>query len=1278
MRRHVPKNLPWRYFLIAVTLFLGLFEHPSAAAAREILSNPSPANLESSATKIITPASKLKGATRNARQVRERSPTGETPTQPRDYLSDYQERGWQLIHSSGAEESSLNAEGDPRQEIFTRYFKLNSPSYEACPQPVQAFLSLFGLESLASEGNSYRALKLIPKVPKLAGYSAEFKISSKDSHLIVAWGSRDGLHSGGDEQNSYPSEFEADYHRILLTVWDYTVQSARRGEEMEPLAQHPLTHITISELKSPKTIEVLQTIQKRLGPGESGTLSMVRPESLDQEDLAAPLWAGLLGVPEISAIQRMLNLWSENFPAEYQITWIRCKIELTPTGGKAATILVSLEPNIQNTLADALIQESLKLSTNVELTEVNQDLKVYPAIEIFQNPTSEPGTQGLVMTGQKRKNEISPTYRRNRWLLLANVEAVENSLIWVSTSGPEHHLVLEDRISTDNKQVLGDLIYLTWLQDQGSKNLRDITFLQLSPATVDVILAAYKTKKIDVSDQQVLTLWGHERSWRKFARRPDTEPWADQEVDQALLRRFLQTLEYGAVLKMILQPQRYPNFRLGTYIRSLEIGLKLNTKKTKGEKQGVGPLSHQFAILIRLGDVEDDAPSVNLHYSATTLPFSADTAARESTPSIADQILRSLDQGLKSRLQMLNTIALRQLATAKEIKSDISKCVKRAKARGIDKFVYHFEPPLNNPKLRTPQSDIPAQPLMLAELLLKLELDSGRLHPSKTAGSKLYRIIRWKTEYFHFFLDIQAQGAQRNIGEFYVSLQSCHIVIAQAPRLSEPGDIENLSDILYLSFSKLSGRRENRSPHEIEFISVQNVTADTTAVLNELYDVFNLDKTSYLRFSVTNGILAEYASSWSRRYSHQDEDQNKKISSIILGTKELVAIQEMVVKYYAGTYLGRKIVDEVLITWQQERGQTSAPQILVWLKAVPEELKGSDLTAWIQSTTQNKDEDAHDSGLNQVPGALSETEASGDLNEVIVGQELIERINESLGIPGIESLSRILPDQPTGTGSDGLHLSRLPKLDRIDPPIGRTPSGFVYLMEGLLALEGYKVKWAQYSHVHLKTNIVKRFSQPGFLYETITYEERQTMILAGVRETSEIPLSQSERIASFAHVYSAAWLGEHGRELPELRYVLIFSPSLRSTNIIHKLLDFRETPCSEGAEQNKMITFSKPAAPFPVTPNNQFRIDTRDSLEWATLLGIAEIAGLVEVGLAQRRTKSSWFLPHSIIILCGPFAFRDMDLRIGLRVEHYSSETGARTDSNWLRTKMSRGAAGQG
>ncbi|KAK6513091.1 hypothetical protein TWF506_009257 [Arthrobotrys conoides] len=1197
-------------------------------------------------------------------------------------LSEYNQRGWKLIE--GRENNADSHLGQPDAAVTAgeRYFKPKLQQNFPCPDTIQVFLSLFNMEKLAqTEGQldtSYIYFIFNSKVKELMGSWAEIYVSIDKRHMIITW---------WYDSSDIGKIFEKDYDFVMLTTWFSTVRAASRRAAIN-IKAYPPTYITIAGVKSEETLEALEEIKVHLGSNinELGGYSIERPENLNQDNFVAQIWASLIGVPEISAIEQMLARWSTLFPPRYQIQSICFNIHTVLLGDREAIVSVTLRQ--KEDTPDYDTADSLTEATETMTLDDDKELRNYPGIEIFEGSTLELLAPGPV-TGSKRKPELAPpTYSTIKWLLLTTLGDVKNSEIRVSTSGPESHLVLLDGIGTEKQQIVADFIYLSWMKAQGAQDLRDITFLQLTPNTEALIRKVVEELGVEISKQSPLILWGRGHWRRAFREESTAEPSSQRRLHDNLLRKFAQT-EYGAVLKMILQQQRYDGISPGFELRSLEIGDGTNVKKSKGKGREDGTKSiTTFAMLVRLERAQYiDVPEDQL--SIAGAPLSA-----EPLHDDGDGIDIGAESPISlSGLEVLNTVAIRgeipDQTIERKIANHLQEVSQDKEQTETSKLVFTFVPDINT------LSNIHKETRLLVQRFGELERKGGKpplphLNAIAASGQEP------KPHYYRFSLSSRYKGPHNDpnldLGEFYFSPSTNHLVIAMLPTSASIGHLSHFK-LLYSMISELCEsylQLEGANRPRIQFISFESLDERTQDSVADLFDMYNVDKSAnYLKFSLIDIMLAEYIPEFVQSSKPHRLGTERKVLSAqerivgnLLRTRELSAIHDMVVTYYGGQYVGDRILDNIFITWRKGSKGSLVPQILAVLRDVPEKLKHSDMAEWIRIISSAVGKLAPKP--KPTPTPVPVVNLIEEWSAVVVGQALIARTNQDINVlnrqRGLVSTSRSsrteTPPRARFENVDWSHeqvRTTFSSGDLLEASLGLA-TDLDFNMASYKNVDRTKRIWV-FMHPNLKQNRdwtkTKLKDLPG--YVIVTYLVRRVLVLLDVDRTI---LSQEQQQAELMQMYERSWFGQSngGIEPPAPRIILISNAARSSINIVEEILSLRKQSCKDKDAPGRIVTIMKPEPHSQkATGFNRFMMntdDTRDTLEWATLIGIPEISALVELGLKWRMTKDTWFFPLGVAIQCtvknspSPTHSGSPLLRIGLRLAHYSSSTGAEIAPN--------------
>ncbi|KAK6337094.1 hypothetical protein TWF718_009880 [Orbilia javanica] len=988
----------------------------------------------------------------------------EPPKEPRHRsikrdLKDYERRGWEILtHKKSVRNenrASFLGQEDPSVAVSANYFKPRPVSYEAsCPASVQVFLSIFGMEALAQvvdPGSGklvdrfYTMLILTPKEASgLQGNWAEVYASVDSMHLIIAW--------RGPEGTSEPSsKFKADYSALMLSLWVCEVHFAKGGDShgLADIPNFPLSHITLFGIKGPETIKALEDIKKQFSRNVNiyGGFSIQRPETIHEENPAAGVWASLIGIPEIGAVEQMVSDWSTYLPARHQIQSIQFNIhtdldvEAAEGIGQEAIISISLGPGTDTSGYDS--SEALSAAGDVMFLEGSEGLRGYPGIDFFEGSTLSTITSSYA-TGSKRKAEDPPpTYKTIKWLFLTFLGNVENNEIRTMSSGVENHLVLEDKLGTENQQILADFIYLSWMQSEGMQDLRDITFLRLSPNTESLIRKAYQDTKADMTSQGVLILWG--RRHYGEAAQWGQDLGSEREINDRLLRQFAHTVEYGAIVKILLQRQRYPGIPPGFEIRSLEIGNKAQFKKLKGKGREEGPAPNGFAMLVRIGHVQD---ALGDDSGITGAPFEFDPGPifdSEETP-LLQMDAASLSPQLQ--LEVLNTIAIHRDDPTPGAGEHRNKAPDPLKQAGIEEptpsnVFFQFEFYNYETDGAVSLTKIATETHLMVQKYARIQNANGR--PPIPDPETILTMEEERNHYYRFHLQGRIRARPDRLsklkyisGDFYFSPRYKHVVIPNlfnfkidTRDLPNPGErgtkayIESFQGLIptlegYITplealYRMISTVYERQPPEDnipnIDIISIENLEKDTEVILSSLFRQLRTDRESiYLKMSLIDTLLEDHVGPWSSTSGIRLKPTEKKdpwsnlsgretIISVLLATQEVSKVNQMILDHYKEEHIGDRILDNIVVAWRKDNDLNLVPQFLLVLRGVPEALKRSDMVDWMAFLSKAPEPGRE---LQKVGRAMAETERRRERaltlkeNEISSKQKEIARKQEEI------------------------------------------------------------------------------------------------------------------------------------------------------------------------------------------------------------------------------------------------------------------------------------------
>ncbi|KAK6346607.1 hypothetical protein TWF696_006728 [Orbilia brochopaga] len=232
----------------------------------------------------------------------------------------------------------LRRDAEPPQFTLDESYEIATESdLEYCPERAQVYLGKTGWWSLLQTPyESYLKMRVEfgEEPPALAYLMA----SKPDGHLVVYW---HGPGGGWTRRQASYSALEIDYGSLMREAW-----TIAPSYDDAPSAAS-LRYVTLTELRNPDTIWILETILSMLSLEEYESALIYPPKESDRDGIQYQMWTALLGTPEIGAIQQMLNLYPYQFGfssislIEFQLSDISSKRKKITE----ANVLVSL--NVQ-------------------------------------------------------------------------------------------------------------------------------------------------------------------------------------------------------------------------------------------------------------------------------------------------------------------------------------------------------------------------------------------------------------------------------------------------------------------------------------------------------------------------------------------------------------------------------------------------------------------------------------------------------------------------------------------------------------------------------------------------------------------------------------------------------------------------------------------------------------------------------------------------------------------------------------------------------------------
>ncbi|KAF3223041.1 hypothetical protein TWF679_004240 [Orbilia oligospora] len=502
------------------------------------------------------------------------------------------------------QESDGSDNPDPQVIVQSRYTVASTRSYSSCPSSVRRFYGLLALEGPREAMRpSYQELSYASRDLSDVGASAVIQVSVLENHMIVNW---KGPKGGWESKTKEYDQFENEYYKLLFLSWKGMRSKAMAADGSKSLQDpnYQLLWVTIVEIRNLDTIKVFADILRRRNLVFDDPFEIYAPEAANGIDFV--LWTALLGTPEIGAVQEMLAGWAYQFNG-FKIHAIHFSLEEVASSTELqAKVSVSIRPAAAQAKPDGSEATEISFPIGVVIKDSSTTLRTYPGEEKFRESSPRVIRPEDIEINRNVKNSASgrkgarmvdnPSFKGLTFELfsggpfpIGKVEAY--------VSGLEQHLVIDSELPDINSQNTRDVLYQIWDTGIGSNScLSYITFLRLTPKTMEVAREIFEIKKVNLTDGEVLTIWPSKKLWEETNRNSldQGEVWLDEKIDAKFIKKLLLlTLEYSAVTGLLAH--RLMWWQLGRpIIQNIKIGYQ--KRGTDSDDEG------RFSILIQLAD----------------------------------------------------------------------------------------------------------------------------------------------------------------------------------------------------------------------------------------------------------------------------------------------------------------------------------------------------------------------------------------------------------------------------------------------------------------------------------------------------------------------------------------------------------------------------------------------------------------------------------------------------------------------------------------------------
>ncbi|KAK6513098.1 hypothetical protein TWF506_009264 [Arthrobotrys conoides] len=851
---------------------------------------------------------------------------------------------------------------NPQAEVQSLFTVAPTQGLLPCPDLIRQFYEFLAPGSLPEAMEpSYQELKYTSRVVFDVGMSAIVQVSVLENHVIVNWG---GPRGGWISRDEGYDIFENLYSKILFVSWGVMKSKVRAADQSQNLQvpNYQLFWVTIAELRNPNTIKVLAEVLRRQNLDFDDMFEIYAPEVANQADFA--LWTALLGTPEIGMVQEMLTGWTYQLNG-FRINAIRFHLTaIASSMDPEAIISMSIgppEPNPQNTEATARISFSVELA----LKGTSTTLSTYPGGAIFRDSPSWAVRPQYIKVP---RNDDSSVSGKGKGLVVENASfqrlafewylhgSFEAGRIGAYISGPEQHLVVDSILPDLNPQNVRDILYQLWDQGIGSNScLSYITFMRLTPKTVEAVREIFKLKRIELEDRVVLTIWSSKKVMEESKgdwRRQD-ESWEDEKVGKGVMAELLsKSLEYLAVKGLL--SHRLMWSQLGRPIlQSIKIGYQ--QQETGSEQRG------SFSILCQLADRVELDPTLHAAPGRRAANRGSDNLGRvlgitesasntfittaegyaggniEVTVAAKDAMEALYVKGTRKALRVLLILTDPGSYTYMNDRAWGAVLQRSLKSCGIEFPFGHTQKTQPEVKIRKQRNS----PKSLEVIRIYNEIAFLPPEVVAVAGSpdSLYDYIiafiggvkagdkprgtgkdRQKWEHRKERYKYLAQLRDAPVGgyeyEFLRSFAVGHLVITKFPEPNINGELSILPHVLFLGWVLASNRnhRDRIQMNPIDYISFVRLSSQSTSLLQEAMLFYGMPTVTEwgFHFFLPDSFIKETAPNL--QFENAEMDQG--IIGIILGTAEILAVQEMIEEYFGHPLLYRRIIEEIYISWK--------------------------------------------------------------------------------------------------------------------------------------------------------------------------------------------------------------------------------------------------------------------------------------------------------------------------------------------------------------------------
>ncbi|KAK6337098.1 hypothetical protein TWF718_009884 [Orbilia javanica] len=841
----------------------------------------------------------------------------------------------QLRQESGAPDIAT-----PRAEVKLNYTISPTAEVLPCPDYVQRFYELIGIEGPPGAAEpSYQEFKYSPanviNMGTSVGARATVRASIYERHIIVEW---EGQAGGWMDRTKEYDTFEIDYHKVLFSSWDMARVKAMTADGSKNIydPRYQLDFITIARIRNPDTVRILAEILRRRNLVFDDLFEIHAVDSI-RGSRNFILWAALIGTPEIGAVLEMLSDWPDQFRRSV-LHAVRFHLQTIGSGTELeGTISVSIAPPPVNRGITGTAE--VKVFVDVGLIEISQDVVTYPGAEAFGSLSSwvtrldhiefrrgdsrkEPGEE-------KSRAVENASFRKLsfEWLFLGQAFTGK---IETYVSGQEQHLVISSELPHLHPEAVRDILYQIWNRGVGSNSpLSYITFLRLTPKSVEIAREIFQAKDVGLEDGAVLTIWPSRNQWEggiEILNRQDNE-WEDEKTDMRIFKETLsECLEYLALRAILTNKAMW--WWLGRpAIQAVEISYRT---------RGSSPDGVVFAMFIRLAGSA----------SGSGLRSTAHAEHRRKVPIHGLESRKGRAGVYRFSQQAENNIVAPQegyFGYDKEITAAEMRDMKTAYTKGLKELTAVFEAAVRGEARTAPSPDDLIQLLEEYKITFQnghsIDEKVDRLFPKAQIPPALQSLIdsygilsggvlppafRSAAHAASFLYDnVSIQVGSANEDSYpYVFIQSTptnSLAITNLPEANEAGEIPALSHALYLSWylaGEPPGGPSETDPEvkSLDYIFILKISSQSTNIIRGLLRFHGI---SLVGRSVIRLVVREHIPSVASLMTpFAESGRFLGILGGVLGIPEILAVQEMTRVYQGYPSIDGRVILEVIVEWE--------------------------------------------------------------------------------------------------------------------------------------------------------------------------------------------------------------------------------------------------------------------------------------------------------------------------------------------------------------------------